>query len=480
MSSLVYMRSKDGGTVYVYVNEKTDDGRYRRRCLGHLDPITGNVVSNRRRGEHPVLSARSYGVNHLLRGISDRIGLTRAMQVTFIDSWDSLMAFAFYSLSESKHYSDLERWMEFNDTPRMWPLTMDQTRSIMKGVTEERIDSFFKVWNKMAGDKEFVVTSISTDEFMEKRSKYDFEKFFSTEIQLCYGSESKLPISYRLHPTRYRTAFEMESAAGWMEWLERRVPLYVIEKEQASEMGIESMASIDHPFVAELSNAELPFRRFLEEFRLKETVYTPQIMTRTIRVSDRDIIAHVYYDPTEAEQAISRFLNIIDRCRFELEHQHYVANHSPLYNKYFLMKDRGNVELNSEAIMRQNAVAGYRMLITNTISDPHEAFGWLFKNDRFKEFYKNVHNEEDISSMYLYVESGIRSRMFIQFLSAILGAAIQKGIAETGLDETVDSILFQMKHMISVNQENRKRPVMSEMTNGQRRILAALLPNDAG
>ena len=272
----------------------------------------------------------------------------------------------------------------------------------------------------------------------------------------------------------------MESSVEWMEWLEKRVPLYVIEKEQTTEMGVESVALISQPFIAELSNAEPYFKRFLDEFRLEGTVYTPQIMTKRIRISDEEVIAHAYYDPKEAEVSISRFLNIIDRCRFELEQQHYVVNHSPLYNKYFIMRGRGDFELNSEAIMRQNAAAGYRMLISNTVSDPHEAFYWFFKNEKIKEFYKDVHNEDDISSMNLYVESGVRSRMFIQFLSTILGSAIRKGITEAGLDETVDSVLFQMKSMVSVYQENRKKPVMSEMNQNQRLILDALLPNDSG
>lgn len=55
MSSLVYVKNPNGKT-YVYSNisvydKETKKVKHIRKSIGHLDPVTGEVIPNRRKGD---------------------------------------------------------------------------------------------------------------------------------------------------------------------------------------------------------------------------------------------------------------------------------------------------------------------------------------------------------------------------------------------------------------------------------------------
>ena len=474
MSSIVYMKSKNGDKVYVYVNEKTESG-YKRRCIGHLDEVTGEIVPNREKGDSPTVATRSYGINLLLRRISDDMGLTESIQVIFKESWDSIMTLAFYSLCEGSHITGLERWMEFNETPRMWPLTIDQVNSILKGVTPERIDSFFKVWNSKMRNEEYEISSISTEMTVNKESKNDFEKEFSTEIQVCFGKGSGLPVAYRIHPTRYRSVIEMKSSFGWMDWLDGTDPLFFFTREQTREIDTGSIITSDRPFVLELSPKENLFGNILDRLSIVKNRFSVGVSEYQTEINGISVNAHILYDPIEAELETSRFLDIMQRCKSELDNQHYVASHSSMYNRYFLFKGRGEPEFNSEEIMKNNKMAGFRIFLSNVNMDRSEVLGLVEKTDHFRFMFEHLKGDEDTSAIKLYSSTAIISRYFIQFLTAILGERLRRMLSEAEMDETVESVLYQMKNLIRVDRSDRKRPLMSDMNDYQRAIIDKLI-----
>ena len=474
MSSIVYMRSKNGDKVYAYVNEKTESG-YRRRCIGHLDKVTGEIVPNKERGDAPAVATRSYGVNLLLRKISDDLGLTESIQVIFKDSWDSVMTFAFYTLCEGFHIAGLERWMEFNETPRMWPLSVDQVNSIMKDITQERIDSFFRVWNNKMRNRGYIVSSVSTERTVSKESKNDFEKEFSTEIEVCFGKESGLPVAYRVHPTRYRSVIEMMASIDWMEWLEGTDPMIFLTKEQTREIDVDSIINTKHPYILELPPKDNLFESTINGFGTVDKGYLTGMEKSNLLIHGKNANAYLLYDPMKAEIETSKFLEIMNRCKFELDNQHYVASHSALYNRYFLFRGKGDLDFNSEEIMRNNRMAGFRVFISNGDTDTSWTLRLVERIDHFTSMFERIRDDEDVSVIKLYAPSVMISRWFIQFLAAILGERLRQMISEAELDETVESLLYQMKCMIRVDRSDRKRPLMSDVNGHQRMILDRLL-----
>ena len=61
MSSIVYLKNKTNGKTYAYLNESVWDketGRCRckRKCLGHLDPATGEIIPNKGKKDSALVS----------------------------------------------------------------------------------------------------------------------------------------------------------------------------------------------------------------------------------------------------------------------------------------------------------------------------------------------------------------------------------------------------------------------------------------
>ena len=476
MSSLVYMRSKKGDVIYVYRNEKGEDGHYHRVCLGHLDPATGEILPNRPKGEPSKAHIRSYGVNMLLRNLSDSMGLTESLQIAFKDTWDSILSCAFYCLTEGSPLMDMEQWMRFNETPRMWPLGSEDMMSILKMITERDIDSFFRLWKKRLGEDRFVLSLLSVDRKVEKKSKRDFEKVFSSEIEICYGERTAIPVAYDIQPMSFYTTTSLFSGSDRFDWVDSDNTSYMVEAIKCEDIGLDSFIEVGARHSIEVPSDDNLFKSIIERTTLDGVYDSPLVTTVTNREMGKTAHAHVFYDPRRAEVEISRFLNTIEMCRMELINRRYMMSHAPLYEKYFLDVRPGRVEVNSEAIMKVNGSAGFRLFLSNYSDDAERTIGWFVHNDRSREILEIAYNSKDLSSMKLYKQENMASRLFIQFIALILNNALEYRMKEVGIrGRSVSNILYSMKRMIRVDVDRRKNPLMTDMDEEQREILDLLI-----
>lgn len=111
MSSIVYLKNKRNGKVYAYLNESVWDSEKKkcvckRKCLGHLDPDTGDIIPNRGHESKDDADVKSIGVSYFLEHIAESIGLKRALREAFPDAWKLMLSCVFYILIEN---SDLAR-----------------------------------------------------------------------------------------------------------------------------------------------------------------------------------------------------------------------------------------------------------------------------------------------------------------------------------------------------------------------------------
>ena len=91
MSSIVYLRNRKSNTIYAYLNESVWDeskGRnvYKRRCIGHVDPETGEIVPNRggRTREYPVVKSRH--LCDVFDSVAEGMKLTEALKLSWASS----------------------------------------------------------------------------------------------------------------------------------------------------------------------------------------------------------------------------------------------------------------------------------------------------------------------------------------------------------------------------------------------------------
>ncbi|MBQ2762121.1 MAG: hypothetical protein IJF47_00190 [Candidatus Methanomethylophilaceae archaeon] len=101
MSSIVYLKNKSTGKVYAYLNESVWDSELKkcvckRKCLGHVDPKTGDIVPNRGQKDKDYATVKSIGISFFLGRVAERIGLRDALKQAFPDDWKLILSCAFY------------------------------------------------------------------------------------------------------------------------------------------------------------------------------------------------------------------------------------------------------------------------------------------------------------------------------------------------------------------------------------------------
>ncbi|MCQ2056041.1 MAG: hypothetical protein MJY64_01010 [archaeon] len=472
MTSLVYLKSKKNGVIYVYVNEKSEkDGKYHRKCIGHLDTFGGEVVPNRKRELSPQPRVRSYGINAVLRKISDEIGLTESLRVVFIDTWDSLLSLTFYCLTERAPLAKLGQWMEYNETPRVIPLTNSDVTSILKLVSSSYIESFFRVWKKRLTDENFILTLFSSSRTTEV-IKSDLDEMFPANVEICYGKNSLLPISYAIH----RSSYDAFSLGEKPDWIKKNNVLYFIDGSLYSSIGIDSLFLAGVRYAVSLPSKDPLFKEIVSKNRNDENFPDRVIKTVKYRIRGRVVFIHIMYDPKEAEAKFYRFLDIINTCRSELDHKRYVGSHVPVYHRYFSVDGEKITELSN--VGEETSCLGFRIILSNSMSAADRAIKWFLKCEDAKNLFSDIHNDCDTLEMKFYLKSYSESRIFIQFLALILYNALERKIGERGLKESVSDVLALAKELVRVDMPGRKRPMMSEMSVRQRSAMELLLCDD--
>src|SRR5665811_2294133 len=113
--SLVYAKNKRNGVTYVYESvgywdKAKKQARNRRKCIGKLDPVTGEVIPSRKinladlpsvarkRGPKSTIeSNRSfYGATYLFDAIGDKLGITEDLSKCFPETYKQLLSIAYY------------------------------------------------------------------------------------------------------------------------------------------------------------------------------------------------------------------------------------------------------------------------------------------------------------------------------------------------------------------------------------------------
>ena len=135
MTSIVHLKNKKTGAVYVYESEGYWDkekrqARNRRICIGKIDPETGGIIPSKRmlemeegggypasRGRKPSLECKRLfcGATHLFDRIGERIGVTEDLRHCFPETWRQILSVAYYLILEDRNpMSRFPKWAELN------------------------------------------------------------------------------------------------------------------------------------------------------------------------------------------------------------------------------------------------------------------------------------------------------------------------------------------------------------------------------
>ena len=496
MSSLVYLRNKDNNRVYVYVNERTGERNgkpvYTRRCIGHLDESTGEIVPNKERKESPNVSLRFSGLSKAIMGLSERIGLTRTLKVTFGQRWADILSCAMYGLTGNTDLSSIEGWSGTYDTPSGRILNRDDVNDLLDEIGEEDIVAFQRIWRKRVKDRDCFHISISPPmsydhrDFSPKTEYGRLDALPTMDMDIIYGYESQLPICYELLPSKVMSLEDIIRSEERYHWVNAPEMEYLLNEDYCTGNNVNVLVVSDRRFTIRLPSNHLITKNTIEELQNEIMTYANYkrskggysfIKTQMLDVSGKPCYVHLYYSAEEAEKEMGIFLSIIDKCRIELMTDHLVTSHTELYGKYFDISGSDmEVELNSTSIMETTKFAGMTVILSDCIVDPVKAMDLFTLNTFAERTFDNIFNKSDHLTLKLFLRHNLVARYFIQFVTLILRSAIRKCLIDNSMyrDYTVEDVVRGISRIATVSVSDRKRPIVTTIDYNQELFLKAL------
>ena len=484
MTSIVLLKNKKSGKIYAYVNEKVFDEEkkkdvYKRRCVGHLDPYTGEIIPNRDRRERPPLEVSDETGFAIIEGIADEIGLKESLQASFPETWMRILRIITSYLFDG----------------RMHPSTKDDDLSssdTMSGISysmkSDNITSFFRIWGRINSGGGYSKMSLSSYDAYDYRNysmivgESDSMKPQMTDSDVIFASSTMLPVFFRrrnVSSGSFADPYDPELG----EWVSDRDILHIFGKYDGDLVNVERIRSMGVPYVIHLKEGTDLFDTLVTRYGIGLPNNTDEAsgtrVHRTImrNVEGRKEYVHIFFDPLKAEMDDATFLSQIEKYRLEIINGTPIRDHMPLYRRYFLISP-GSVELNSEAIMKKTSNSGFDIVISNREKNAENVSRLLTIRNMSERNFDDIFNDTDRMQLKLYLEKNIRYHYFIQFLVLVLRIAIFNRVDGTGI--SARDALVAIRDMKDVKDPWKKNKGSVQLTDMQKRVLDLLHGRDDG
>ena len=498
MSSIVYLKNKSNGRIYAYLNESAWDSeagkcRCKRKCLGHVDPITGDIVPNKGKKDNTAISVKTIGVSQFLGIISERIGLTESIKAAFPSHWKLLLSCMFYVLREPTGMSRIKHWSAENDTPYRKQISEKDLVELFSHINDNSLFSFYREWRDHFDEGDFYAfhtSSVSSfDRGLETVSFNDLPEISvkpETFMTFTFNQKQGLPVTFAVDDRLPASYMDIRRSESDTRWLEFNRTLQVLDVDFCNTENLNDLLSTNHRF---LIRASPQFEYAMEAIkRVEDRIMNLSnyitidgepffVMSFVNYLNGKKYFVHIYFSPDEAQKEFTLFLSLIETCEKELKRGTLVKEHEAFYDKYFIktpIPGGMGVEKNGEAIMSYNDVAGFFVLISNAVKNPSQAFRFFSKKRNLQRSFDNILNERDRIDLNLNFDANHRGMLFLRFLSYILYTEVRDRIrfypptSDLHFNEVMDE-LSSMKRVTSSD----KAPMFTQITPNQAKILKA-------
>lgn len=499
VSSIVYLKNKSTGKVYAYLNESVWDSELKkcvckRKCLGHVDPKTGDIVPNRGQKDKDYATVKSIGISFFLGRVAERIGLRDALKQAFPDDWKLILSCAFYLSSGNTYLGRTKYWSMDNDTPYGKMFNAPVVAELLQKIDQNALFSFFREWRDKFDDSEFYMintSSVSSHDERVKTIRFNDLPIVmvdpKTEMSITFSSKTDIPVSYNINtknPKDLAAIRKLETANRWLEY--NRV-VYVMDRDYCNDPNIDDLFRANHKFLLR-APPEFTFARDSIS-RVKDRIMDLNnymmisgdpffVMSFMNYWKGRKCYVHIYFSTDDAENEFSLFLSLLEECHNELRNNIFVEEHKEFYEKYFIVNETSSgrtVEKNGESIMRYNDVAGFLVLISNTIKSPVKALEYYLRKDHVQSNFEDLRNEKDRGCLKLYLDANYEGRLFIQFLSLILVSEIRGMMKSNALLKGLrySDVMHEMGNIRKISIPGFKTPFYTNLNNIQAEIMKA-------
>ena len=509
MASYVRLRAPNG-IVYVYRNESYWDKaskktRHRRKCIGHEDPITGEVVPNRKKGDtlkERAQSARTdgcsvlgFGATYVLDHAAKSTGLELCLKAVFPEDWEAILTCAYYLVAEGRALSHVEEWTCDTVTPCGGVLTKQRVSELLRRLDGGRLLEFLTVWNERIASDEYYamdITSISSyseaNEFVRYGYNRDHENLAQINLLLVTGAVSGTPLYFRVLPGALHDVRTLRETVRTFELINAKKVRYVMDRGFWSHASIDMFYRTHSKFLIGIPFSDGIARRAVEQYRQtivhhsnyfrvgSEDYY---IQTELCKWNGHRLYVHTYFNSIRAEDENRRIDRYLHQLREELLAGKHVAEHEEDYAAFFAVTTspkRGmKVQFRDEAIEQfKRTRAGFFVLGTNDIKDPVKALEVYHTRNTVEKEFDDLKNERDMKRIRVHSAKAMEGRIFIQFIALILENSLRQSLDAVGWfrDHDLRCAVDEMKSIRRVHVPGRS-PMITTPTGRQQTLAAA-------
>ena len=506
MASVVFVKNPNGKT-YAYENmsywdKQSKKTKHKRRCIGHVDPDTGTVVSNHKKGARSVAATtnqsyrvRGIGVSLLLDHIAETTGLRRILEQVYGNHWQQILTCAYYLISEGSALSRAEQWTAANNTPYNKVLTSQRISELLIQLSTESQLVFFAKWIEHNQNSEYYaldITSVSSYseliDFVRYGYNRDKDKLPQVNVLMVSGETSHLPLLFRVIPGSIKDVSTLTETLDTLELINARRLHLVMDKGFYSEANIDAMYSkhirfmIGVPFSTGYAKNLVKLAReegirSAENFKMifDDEVY---VKTELGKWNGHRCYAHIFFDSMKAEIENRKLDRLLNTCFKELATETTIKAHKSYYDKFFHINEtpkRGRtISYNQTAIdnHRENTT-GWFVMITNDVKDPIKALEIYRQKDTVEKAFDDLKNDLDCKRLRIHSTQAMDGRLFIQFIALILATKVKAIMNEADWYRVYDmqQVIDEIKSLREVKMEGSRKRIVPTPTAFQGKII---------
>ena len=517
--SLVYLKNKKNGVTYVYESsgywdKEKKQARNKRKCIGKLDPVTGNILPSKsavesgiavpnRRGPVPTVeSTRNFcGATHLFDAIGKELGIVDDLKACFPESYKQILSVAYYLIMEDQNpLSRFPRWAATHTHPFGGNISSQRSSELFANITEHAKQNFFKLQGERRLETEYLAydtTSISSYSQSIKMVKYghnkDYDPLPQINLALLFGEQSRLPVYFRMLPGNISDVKTIQKLLADIDFLQLDKVKLVMDRGFYSEENINALYQKHYKFLiagrTSLKFVQTKIDEVREVMRARDHYSSQHRLSyhssaidwkycvakkrsQTVETGERRMYLHVYHDDQRATDDKIAFNGLLDQLEEELRSGQRNSKHESTYAKYYEIKEtpiRGITLIpKQEEIDKAQKNYGYFALLSNGIKDPLEALGVYRAKDVVEKAFGNLKERLNMRRTSVSSDVSLDGKLFVQFIALIYLSHIQKIMSEKNLfkNYTTQELLDELD-VIERFERPGHRPHVGEMTKKQ-------------
>lgn len=488
MASIVHQTDKRSGITYAYESaaywdKQKKQSRSKRRLIGRVDSLTGQIVPTDGRGHKRRLSAKQikkqpgrppstqtnrffYGATYLFDQIGHKLQITGDLKRCFPAQYEKILSLAYYLILEGRNPLDrFEKWSTLHKHPYGKPMNSGCSTELFASITEEAKQQFFHLQAQRRTEKAFWAydtTPISSYSEYLRQTQYvnDQEdvKLPQMNIALVFGEQSNLPVDYRKLAGKIPDVKTIKHLLGSLNTLSSSKVKLVMDRSFYSVENINALLKEHVKFLVSVSMSLTFVRQSLEgihettrsfeHYSEKYELYCRTMCTtwphQQEKINKQDIVTspkrvylHSYYSPDQAAEDEKNLDRNLFMWRSELLSGHRVVEHEIAYKKFFCVKTtpkRGTqVKVLDEAIQEAKRNHGYFALLTNDTMDAVTALELYRNKDVAENVFDNIEERLNMRRVLESSEQSLDGKLFVEFVALIFLSYIKKQMQDSGL-----------------------------------------------